>query len=494
MTAYFSNLVRHSRRHLCFWSVTFVILTLCTELAAAEPRVFRAGAATSNITPAFGVLLDGTIQQNGPAKHVHDELHARCFVLDDGTERIAIVVCDNTMITGSVLDAAKEIIRKQSGLNPDRVLISATHTHSAPRAIRISEKPEDIAYLDFLARRIADGVQRAINNLAPAKVGWGRGNKPEFVHNRRWLVEKSVQRPNPFGKEGEIVAMNPGRTGLVRPAGPVDPEVFILSLQYTDGRPLALLANYGLHYIGGIPSGTISADYFGAFSKKLEQALGTDKSAPPFVAAMSNGTSGDVNGVNLKAPPERAANYERMNAVAQAVADEALRIQRGIQHRADVTLGMKQVILQLRIRKPDAARLAWAKPLYASGQAKFAAGVPLTRPEVYAREAMHLKDYPDVAPVPVQAIRIGDLGITAGPNEIFAETGLAIKAQSPFKATFTISIANAYYGYLPTPQQHEWGGYETWDARSSALEIEAEPKIRAAALNLLRELDSKKSP
>ena len=88
--------------------------------------------------------------------------------------------------------------------------------------------------------------------------------------------------------------------------------------------------------------------------------------------------------------------------------------------------------------------------------------------------------------VKLQALRIGQLGIAAIPCEVFAETGLAIKQSSPLEPSFVIELANAYHGYLPTPQQHQWGGYETWPARSSCLEIEAEPKIRRAVIELLR--------
>ena len=86
----------------------------------------------------------------------------------------------------------------------------------------------------------------------------------------------------------------------------------------------------------------------------------------------------------------------------------------------------------------------------------------------------------------MQAFRIGGLGVAAIPNEVFAETGLAIKQHSALKPAFTIELANGYFGYLPTAQQHEWGGYETWPARSSCLETDAETKIRAEALRLLR--------
>jgi len=91
-------------------------------------------------------------------------------------------------------------------------------------------------------------------------------------------------------------------------------------------------------------------------------------------------------------------------------------------------------------------------------------------------------------PLIIQAMRIGDLGIAAIPCEVFAETGLAIKQQSPFQQTFTIELANGYNGYLPTPEQHKLGGYETWRARSSYLETDAAPKILDTVMALFARL------
>jgi hypothetical protein len=108
--------------------------------------------------------------------------------------------------------------------------------------------------------------------------------------------------------------------------------------------------------------------------------------------------------------------------------------------------------------------------------------------EVYARETVMLKNYPEELPLLIQTLRIGDLGIAAIPCEVFVEIGLAIKAKSPLKQTFTIELANGYNGYLPTPEQHKLGGYETWRARSSYLEVDAAPKIFDAVMALFASL------
>lgn len=463
----------------------FAALLLLT-FAPAAAAALRAGAATSNITPDMGVVLDGTIMKIGPAKHVHDELHARCLVLDDGRTRLAWVICDLTMIAPEIVAEAKALLEPSLGLPPANVLIAATHTHSAPRALNVGFGPANDAYHRFLARRIADGVRRAVHQLAPAKVAWGSVAKPEFVFNRRWFVKSDSPRANPFGRRGERVQFGPARNEAEKPAGPVDPEFFVLSVQHADGRPLAVLANYGLHYIGGVPTGHVSADYFGVFAELIRTRLGAADQDPPFVGMLANGASGDVNGVDLQAKTPTARGYERMREVAGALAEAAAEIIGKAGHRDDLGLAAQLVELPLAVRKPDAAQLDWARSVLASPEAK--AAKP-SRPVIYARETLGLAAYPDRVPIALQAFRIGGLTIAAAPCEVFAETGLAVKSGSP-EATFLIELANGYGGYLPTPEQHALGGYETWPARSSFLEVEAEPKIRAGLLDLVRAVNT----
>jgi neutral ceramidase len=455
-----------------------------------DAGALRAGATAVDITPKPGVLLDGPIMQIGPVTEIHDPLHARALVLDDGTERLAICVADCTIISRDVFDEAKTLVHRETGLPAERMLMAATHSHSVVRATGIGQGELDKDYLKQLARGMARAVCRAMDNLAPARVGWGVGQKPELVHNRRWLMKPGTIGPNPFGREGELVKMNPprGSDDLVKPAGPVDPQVSVLSVQHADGRPLAVLANFGIHYCGGSQRGHVSADYFGVFAKRIGELLGAEKIDPPFVGILSNGTSGDVsNGFDFRKPAPKKAPYQWMQEVGHMVADEVLRVIQRIEHRDSVSLAMREAELELGVRRPDDARLAWANEVWSKAQGK----TRLSRPEIYAREALKLGQYPPTVRLKLQAMRIGELGIAAIPCEVFAETGLAIKAASPLRPTFVVELANGYNGYLPTPEQHQWGGYETWPARSSCLEIEAEPKIRAVLLDLLGKVAAK---
>ena len=452
---------------------------------SAAPGQLRAGAAVVDITPALGVANGGVIARGGPVTHIHDELHARCLVLDDGATRLAIAICDMRMLGGEVVARAKSLAGEATGLAPENILIAATHTHAAPAMVGIHPEPRDRAYAEFVARRIADGITRAGHHLAPAKVGWGFGSAPQHVHNRRWFMKPMAIAANPFGGRSDEVKMNPPRgTDLLKPAGPVDPQVSVLDVRHTDGRPLALLANYGLHYVGGYQAGHVSADYFGLFADRVQGLLGADRQHPPFVAMMSNGTSGDVSNNDFRAKPERLPAWVKMQRVANDLAGKVAKVVGNIGHHATAPLAVAATELQLGVRRPDDARLAWARRTLANDTDP----KRLTRPEIYAQEALALAKFPARVPVVLQAFRIGDLRIITVPCEMFAETGLALKQEAGLGPLFIIELANGYRGYLPTPRQHEWGGYETWPARSSYLEVQAAPKIRAALLGLLSKL------
>jgi hypothetical protein len=363
--------------------------------------------------------------------------------------------------------------------------ISATHAHSAPTAGSVFQSDPDPAYLEFLATRISDAIRRAVNNLQPAKVGWGVGSEPTQVFNRRWRMKEGFKMIDPFGRPDQV-RMNPppASAELVEPAGPIDPEIGVLSVRDVEGRPLALLANYSLHYVGGVPGGDISADYYGAFASRLGELLASNRLDAPFVGMMSNGTSGNINNINFREAPESRPPYAQIRKVAELCAQEAARVAGAIEYHDFATLAMQQAQLRLGRRATPKDEVARAKFILSEAQGMELSGIE----QIYARETVLLNDYPPYVDTILQAIRIGELGIATSPCETFVETGLAIKAESPLKPTFTMELANDYRGYLPTAEQHGLGGYETWRARSSYLEVDAEAKIRRELLKLLGEV------
>ena len=482
------------KRRIALSLLLVVAIAAAASAQDGKRRQMRAGAATSNITPPLGSLIVGN-WDSPPATYVHDELHARVLVLDDGETQVAIVVSDNLGIPRNVCDAAKRIVNEKTGLPVSHMLMAATHTHSAASARSGDYTEGDLnEYQRFLAMRIADGVLRAIANLEPAQIGWGVGREPSQVFNRRWRMKpNSPELRNPFGGM-DLVRMNPpvGHPDLIEPAGPTDPEIHFISVRSPSGRHIALLANYSLHYVGGVPAGHISADYFGVFAERIGELLKAEKQDPPFVGILSNGTSGNINNINFRGddPPRKWKPYEKMRAVANQVAAEVLRAMQSIQYHDFVPLGIAQTEIPMGIRVRSEADLKWANSVLSRP-----ANAPSNhvREAIYAQRTLDMSKLPNQIPLILQALRIGDVGIAAIPAETFVEIGLEIRKRSPFKQTFTISLANGSYGYLPTVEQHKLGGYETWRG-TNILEVQAAPKIIDALINFLQRLQTAESP
>jgi hypothetical protein len=458
---------------------TVSLLVLSGSLAADE---LKAGAFAQDVTPEkFPISVNGGFNDR-KATSAHDPLHARCLVLDNGTTKIAIVVVDSCMIPRDLLDAAKLIAEKQTGIRAANMLISATHTHTAPTLGSVFQSDPDPEYLRFLTQKIADGITKAHADRIPAKIAWGVADEPNHVFNRRWKMKPGVKNLDPFGGDTDQVKMNPQRMSpdLVEPAGPTDPRVTVLSVRTADDKPLALYANYSLHYVGDMPA--LSADYFGVFADSIAAKL---KAGKGFVGMLSNGTSGDVNNINFKAEAEKLKPGERSRVVADAVATAAMKALEGAEYTSRIDMKAVTTEIELGVRKPTAAELTRAE-----GILEKAKGRELKGPEeVYARETVLIAKYPDKVKVPLQAMRIGQLGVVAIPCEVFTDIGLKIKKEiSPLKPTCVVSLANGYFGYLPTPEHHALGGYETWRARSSFLEKESSVKIEQEIAGLMKRL------
>ena len=453
--------------------------------ASAAP--LRAGAAAIDITPKpelFPMNMPGGFSAN-LAEKAHDPLHARALVLDDGTTALALVVVDNLGAGPEVLNEVKTRAAAQTGLKPENLLISSTHTHSGP-SLGTRNEAAKVYYEQFVAGT-AEAIRRAHAALRPAAVGAAAHPLPDEVFNRRWFLKEGTMPPNPFGKFDKAKT-NPGANNptLDRPAGPTDPDVMVLSVQDDKRRALALYANYALHYVGGAPSGQMSADYFGEFARVMPSRL---RGGPDFVAMLSNGASGNINNIpfNVIRPPREP--FEQIRIVAQKTADAAWHAHRKIaKHERDVRLGMIQRPLTLRYRRPSESEVAEARAVLAVKDPEAVAKLP-RRAQNYARSTLSAHERPDdTLTVTLQAIRIGDLAICGIPFEAFVEIGLDLKKRSPFPQTLVVGLANGKQGYLPTPEQHELGGYETWIG-TNQVQKDASVLITHQLLDMLAELN-----
>ena len=450
--------------HRLFAILTLVITSILTSLPCLaqgdEPGALQAGAAAIDVSPQhFPINMLGQFYENF-AETAHDPLYARAIVLKNDQSYIAMVVVDNLGVDPTAIEAAKQLAAKETNIPTHRIMISSTHTHTAPPTAITTAGTTAAKYRELMINGIADSIVQAHQNLRAVEFGFNAKPLADEVFNRRWHLKPGRMPLNPFG-ELDQVKMNPGNNSstLDRPAGPTDPDITIISLRDAKHKPYALFANYSLHYVGAVPRGGVSADYFGEFARLMPIRL---RASADFVAMMSNGTSGDINNIPFGSTRPPREPFEQIQIVAQKSSDVAWHAYQEIpEHTTQVALNMLQREITLRYRKPTAEQLEKAKSiLKITDQTELDRLPRLAVP--YANRTVLAAARPETVNVKIQVVRIGDLGICCIPFETFVEIGLELKQRSPLPQTMVISIANGRYGYLPTPAQHRLGGYETW--------------------------------
>lgn len=462
--------------HLSLW------IAAANGALAIDRVTFQAGAAVVDITPPdIGPDNPSIIAGNfleATATSVHAPLFVRTLVLDDSKTRIVLCVVDTCMMTQSLIDQAKSMARQQCGIPVEQMMVSATHTHSAPAAMSCLGTRQDKNYAAWLPGKIAESIVKAQNNIVPARIGWASIDDWQHTHNRRWIRKPETRIVDPFGDATGLANMHPGyqSADVIGPSGPVDPSLSVIALRTLDDQPLAVFANYSQHYFG---SPSVSSDYFGLFCKHIANILKQPgEGNGPFVAAISQGTSGDLMWMDYGS----LANDPTLAGYAEQVARYAEKALDKVEYRDFAELKFVEKQLTLNYRVPDQKRLNWARAI----AAQMGERLPVTLPEVYAQEAIFLHDMQKTQ-LKLQAIRIGDLTIATLPNEVYALTGLKLRGRSPAAMHFNIELANGAEGYIPTPEQHVLGGYTTWPARTAGLEIQAEPRIIEALTEALEE-------
>ena len=434
----------------------------------------RAGAARMVMTPDLGCHISGYYEDR-IAQDIRDDLYAKAIVLESEDTCLAIVVCDVIHLLKEDADQAKARTQELTGIPTSNILVAATHTHFGPSPEAGYDVTREDEYMAQLPARVADAVKLAQNRLRPAMVGHASASCPGEVFNRRYWM-----------KDGTVIT-NPGRRPeVVRPAGPTDPEVGVLTVLDHERNPIAALANYALHYVGPGAGGheTISADYFGVFDGALQRCAGRE-----FVAIMLNGCCGDVNNIDVFGP-EREYPYDhyQVDRVANVVAGAAHMACNSI-HRYDVgpRLAVAHEVLTIRRDEVTEAEVAAAKERLAEPDSEQQARQATSADPAWlkATRVLGLAQSRREQSAPIQAMRIGEVGLVGLPGEIFVEIGLQIKAGSPFPRTLVGELANGTVGYVPSDAAFEQGSYEVY---TSVIPRGTGTKMAETALRLLKKL------
>jgi hypothetical protein len=472
-----------------FLTLVLLVSICATSVAQTKPGL-RVGTAAVEINPDVVPFQ----LRSGPSKYIHDPLHVRAVAFQNGEGRAVIALIDAIGYGRERSDIAKHIVAKRTGWKPEEMLVSATHTHTAPKGGDTS--PGRIAYEKKRFDGIVAALTQAIESLEPANVGFSSDEETTEVLNRRWHLRPGAMDKNPLGGFDKV-RMNPPRDKIVSPAGPTDPEVCVIYARTKRGKPLGLIANYALHYVGGIPKvteengkivGMASADYFGEFARIMPHRVGGSRPPTNFVAFINNGSSGDINNIDFTRTRAPRAPFEQIRIVAGKTADAAWRAVKKIETYDDNPLiAVRQREITLKYRVPSAEQVAAARKIQELPR-KQRAVVNKRADPVSRRTLLHAgSDRPADEKVLIQAIRIGDQAVVTMPFEVLVEIGLEIKEKSPFPHTMFVELANGSYGYLPPAHQIELGGYESW-LGVSKFQVNASVILTRNLLQMLAEL------
>lgn len=413
------------------------------------------------------------------ATGVHDDLQAKAVVLEASGGRAALVVCDLITMTRGVTDEARALIEKETGIAGERVMISATHSHTGP--VIPSQSSRDAAlggdgesalkYRRELPLKIAEAVRRAAANLQPVTVLAGEGHVEDLAFNRRYFMQDGS------------VGWNPGKLNpkVVKPAGLTDPRLPVVSFATPRGKPLAAYVNFAMHLdtVGGTE---ISADYAGSLSATLEKVQGAG-----YLTIFSIGTAGDINhlDVHWRDPQKGQAEAAR---IATILAGQVLQT---LKHAGAVGAGRLHAAREtvpLPLAKVSEAEVARARELAAQYGTK---APPKFIDSVFAFKALDVSDRGGrPLEAEVQVIALGsEVAWVALPGEIFVELGLAIQKASPFPHTVLVELANGSVGYVPSRSAYPQGNYEVISARCG---VGSGELLVESAIRLLKKLHDEK--
>lgn len=463
-------------------SCLLATLSLGALMTVGGAPDLRAGASAVVITPPAGTPMAGYYNERA-AEAVHDDLFAKALVLEQGGSKAALVVLDLISTTRPIVEEARKQVEDRTGIPGDRVMISASHSHTGPvirgrsafDKVLGGENPLSIAFAEGLPGKIAEAVEQANARLQPVLVSVGHGRESSVAFNRRFHMIDGT------------VGWNPGKLNprILKPAGGIDPDLPVVSFSTTDKKPIAAYVNHAVHLdnIGGLK---ISADVPGVVAARMADALG-----PELVTLWSTGCCGDVNHINVQSamPQSGFGNAARMGTILSA---EILKTWPNLGPIQPAGLRVRSEIVELPSAPHDEAELAAARDVLARLQDK-TAQQPTFLEQVKAFRVL------DVAaregkpwPVEVQVVTLGrDLAWVSLPGEIFVELGLAIKQDSPYPHTIIAELANGAIGYIPSARAYPQGNYEPVSARCAQGSGE---KLVAAAVRMLHAAYAESAP
>jgi neutral ceramidase len=441
------------------------LIILCAALcgsffvARLEAADLRVGAAAANLEADDSMVIAGGI---GPGKATGQEgqLRAVAVVLEKpDSPKVAIVACDVLFVTRDFVDAALQQIEKSTGIQPDHVLVNATHTHHAPCTASVHGYVRD----DTFTRRVQEAIVKAVED-ANAHLS---GGDAEFLF--KLGEENTVGANSRVLLADNTIWWTGSMEDALRHTGPFDPQLPVLAFRRSDQKLQALIYNHSTHAIGSRKPGVRSPSFYGLAAQELETQLGC-------TVSFLEGASGSTH--NITGVPTDEAVRRMKKAIAEALAQA--------EPRAVTRLSSIKRPFQFKVRTFDESVEDEKVSRYCRKRIPSGADGVIN---VFRDMRRQLKsEQGKTRDTVLQAIAVGDVAIVGVPAEYFTIFGVDIKKRSPFAHTVVAELANDWIGYLPNLEAHELGGYQTWMGLHSFAEPGTGERIADSAVGMLEEL------
>ena len=447
------------KKLIAFFCLLAICLPLCacgtsslsqaqTATAEKQPEKTEEAKETGPIVypDTFSVGF-GRVDISGPlpvgiweseATAVRDPLYLTVVALCDGENVALLMTADAMGVSWSVYEQCAKQIKKDYNIPAEHLLINVTHSHSAPSI------GNDARWLRNFYARFKTAVNDALRDLAPAKAFTGKGYTESLNFVRRYLMPDGTWDTN-------------AGSNAVSHESEADNEVRTLRFE-REGKKDVLMANYQAHYMGGAGEGKLSSDIFGAFRTKAEKELDC-------LFGYYSGSSGNLNFFS-SIPGERkyfdwqSGAGEFVRAVKTALESET--------ETATGKIVAKASVYQAKVKQDSPERVAKAKEIDATTDekiraqkvreygflSKYEASAVVTRAAMGPTKDLHFF-----------AISCGEIAFSTAPFEQFDTNGQEVRAASPFKMTFTLSMTNESNNYVPSALAEEHMSYEVSTCR-----------------------------
>lgn len=458
----------------------------------------RSAALSVDITPPLGLPIGGNVRKDNISRGVHDKLFCNIILLEDGKEKVCFLSLDLLGLHYDSCNQIKTAVSLKTGLATGKIVINCIHTHSGPDVLDFFKEEiscECLEYVSNISREIADGVAIAINGLQETKIRVSKSEIHDLSFNRRLVMKDGSMKMN---------WEYPGEKEVARVAGPIDPELIVVSLADNDGDIKALIINFALHTAVLVGQDWLwSRDYVNYLDSCIKRALGKD-----VVILFMNGAEGNINHIDFR-NKNQGRGFEEAERIGEKLGEyvlETIKISASLEnnHRLVSSASAKTAApsasnylacvsseIELPFRKISNKEIDYAAELWEKCGGVVPALVDGCPDEIYAAQIIKLsKREKACAATEIMAVRLNEdtVAVTL-PGEVFTEFGLQIKKASGYQNTIIIGLANDCIGYIPTKEAFSEGGYEIKTATSSQLDPMAGSILVNKVLELLDKLN-----